>query len=331
MFVDQVSITVRSGDGGAGCVSFRREKYVPKGGPDGGNGGRGGDVVLRADSQLHTLLDQRYQREYAAQKGAPGQSSRKTGRSGESLSIHVPCGTVVRDAESGELLADLVAHDQTYLAAKGGRGGRGNAEFATSTNRTPRRAESGRPGEERHLLLELKLIADVGLVGFPNAGKSTLISVISAARPKIADYPFTTLEPNLGIVRYREYDSFTVADLPGLIEGAHEGKGLGMTFLRHVERTRVLAVIIECLSEDYLRDLKILRNELSSYSGELARKPWFVAVSKTDIADPDMEKRIHDFAREIDTPVYRFSAVSGAGVDALKDAMWLIMQEAEES
>ena len=331
MFVDQVSITVRSGNGGAGCVSFRREKFVPKGGPDGGNGGRGGDVVLRADSQLHTLLDHRYQREYSAEKGAPGQSSRKTGRSGESMIIRVPCGTVVRDAESGELLADLVTHDQTFLAAKGGRGGRGNAEFATSTNRTPRRAESGRAGEELQLQLELKLIADVGLVGFPNAGKSTLISAISAARPKIADYPFTTLEPNLGIVRYREYDSFTVADLPGLIEGAHAGKGLGTTFLRHVERTRVLAVIIECLSEDYLSDLNILRNELASYSGELSQKPWFAAVSKTDVADPETETRIREFAGNLVVPVYSFSSVSGIGVDALKDAMWRLVQESEES
>lgn len=331
MFVDQVSITVRSGHGGAGCVSFRREKFVPKGGPDGGNGGRGGDVVLRADSQLHTLLDHRYHREYSAEKGVPGQSSRKTGRSGETLIIHVPRGTVIRDAESGELLADLVEHAQTYLVARGGRGGRGNAEFATSTNRTPRRAESGRPGEERQLLLELKLIADVGLVGFPNAGKSTLISSISAARPKIADYPFTTLEPNLGIVRYREYDSFTVADLPGLIEGAHEGKGLGMTFLRHVERTRVLAVIIECLSEDYSRDLHVLRNELASYSSELAMKPWFAALSKTDVADPETEERMRDFAEGLDVPVYRFSSVSGVGVDALKDAMWRLIQEAESS
>jgi len=331
VFVDQVSITVRSGDGGAGCVSFRREKFVPKGGPDGGNGGRGGDVLLWADSQLHTLLDHRYRREYGADKGAPGQSSRKTGRSGEALVIYVPCGTVVRDAESGEMLADLVEHDQTYLAAAGGRGGRGNAEFATSTNRTPRRAESGRPGEERQLMLELKLIADVGLVGFPNAGKSTLISTISAARPKIADYPFTTLEPNLGIVRYREYDSFTVADLPGLIEGAHEGRGLGTKFLRHVERTRVLAVIIECLSEDFGRDLDILRNELSSYSGELAQKPWFVALSKSDVADSETEERMRTFEKEIEVPVHRFSSVSGVGVEALKDAMWRLVQESGSS
>lgn len=322
MFVDQVSISVRSGKGGAGCVSFRREKFVPKGGPNGGNGGRGGDVVLVADSQLHTLLDHRYRREYAADNGAPGQPSRKSGRSGEALRIYVPCGTVVRDEDTGELLADLVEDGQSFAIARGGRGGRGNAEFATSTNRTPRRAEPGRPGEERQLLLELKLIADIGLVGFPNAGKSTLISTISAARPKIADYPFTTLEPNLGIVRYREYDSFTVADLPGLIEGAHEGKGLGTQFLRHVERTRVLTMLIDCMAEDYTRDIEVLRNELRSHSVELAAKPWFVAVSKTDAADEETLERIRTLKSALDVPVYAFSSVSGEGVDALKDAMW---------
>ncbi|MBN1447612.1 MAG: GTPase ObgE [Bacteroidetes bacterium] len=328
MFVDQVSISVRSGRGGAGCVSFRREKYVPKGGPDGGNGGRGGDVLLVADSQLHTLLDHRYRREYAAENGAVGQQSRRSGRSGQTLVIRVPCGTVVRDEESGELLADLVEEGQSFVAAQGGKGGRGNAEFATSTNRTPRRAEAGRSGEERNLLLELKLIADIGLVGFPNAGKSTLISTISAARPKIADYPFTTLEPNLGIVRYREYDSFTVADLPGLIEGAHEGKGLGMQFLRHVERTRVLAVLIECLSDDFQRDLDILRNELSSYSRELAVKPWFVAVSKMDAADEEIMERIREFTESLDVAFLPFSSVSGSGVNELLDFMWKMAGEA---
>ena len=322
MFVDQVSITVRSGNGGAGCVSFRREKFVPKGGPDGGNGGRGGNVIFIANSQLHTLLDHRYKREYAATDGAKGQTRRKSGKYGPHLEIQVPVGTVVREAESGKILVDLVENGQSFTVAKGGDGGRGNSEFATSTNQAPRRAEPGRPGKEVHLLLELKLIAEVGLVGFPNAGKSTLISVISAAQPKIADYPFTTLEPNLGIVRYREYDSFTVADLPGLIEGAHEGKGLGLQFLQHVERTKVLAILIDCLTEDYAEEVKVLRNELSSYSKELRSKPWFIAVSKIDIADEDTQKKIHELTDSLEVPVLAFSSVSQEGIPALKDMMW---------
>jgi GTP-binding protein len=329
VFVDQVTISVQSGKGGDGCVSFRREKFVPKGGPDGGNGGKGGDIILVANPQLHTLLDQRYKHTYAAENGAKGQKSLRTGRSGDDALIQVPCGTVVRDAETSQLLADLVTPGQQYRAAIGGRGGRGNAEFATATHQTPRTAESGRPSVERQLLLELKLIADVGLVGFPNAGKSTLISTISAARPKIADYPFTTLEPNLGIVRYREYDSFTVADLPGLIEGAHEGKGLGIQFLRHVERTRVLAILIESFSGDYEEDLRVLRNELSSYSDELKKKPWFVAISKTDAAAPADRERIVELQRTMDVPVAAFSSVSGDGLSALKDMMWDMIMGAD--
>jgi GTP-binding protein len=322
VFVDQVSIAVRSGKGGAGCVSFRREKFVPKGGPDGGNGGRGGDVILVANGQLHTLLDHRYRREYAAPNGAPGEPSRRSGKSGRALRIEVPVGTVVRNEETGAMLADLVEDGQEFVVLRGGIGGRGNAEFATATNQTPRNAEPGREGKDAQLLLELKLIADVGLVGFPNAGKSTLISVISAAQPKIADYPFTTLEPNLGIVRYREYDSFTVADLPGLIEGAHEGKGLGHKFLQHVERTRVLAMLIDCMSDDYPSDIDVLRNELTSYSGELSAKPWFIAVSKTDTADEDTRERIAELASAYEVPVLSFSSVSQEGINALKDMMW---------
>ncbi|MBR9975698.1 MAG: GTPase ObgE [Bacteroidetes bacterium] len=326
MFVDQVVIAVRSGKGGAGAVSFRREKFVPKGGPDGGNGGKGGDVVLVANPQLHTLLDHRYRRIYSAEDGAKGQKSLRTGRSGVDEIIEVPRGTVIRDSESGQMLADLVEAGQRYRAAAGGIGGRGNAEFATSTNQAPRKAEAGRPAEERELVLELKLIADVGLVGFPNAGKSTLISTISAARPKIADYPFTTLEPNLGIVRYRDYDSFTVADLPGLIEGAHEGRGLGMQFLRHVERTRVLAIMVESFSDDYLRDLNVLRNELSSYSSELSHKPWLMAISKMDAADDETRDRIQALQDELGVSVHAFSSVSGEGVPELKDIMWKMIK-----
>ncbi len=327
MFVDQVTISVRSGKGGAGCVSFRREKYVPKGGPDGGNGGKGGNVILVANPQLHTLLDQRYRHAYSAEDGVKGQKSLRSGRSGEDIIIQVPCGTVIRDAETEEMLADLVKPGQQYLAARGGLGGRGNAEFATATHQTPRHAESGRPAIEKDLMLELKLIADVGLVGFPNAGKSTLISTISAAKPKIADYPFTTLEPNLGIVRYREYDSFTVADLPGLIEGAHTGKGLGIQFLKHVERTRVLVILIESFCDDYMRDLEVLRNELASYSSELSRKPWFVAISKMDSADEDAHTRIDELRSSLDVDVHAFSSVSGEGVTALKDRMWNLVGE----
>jgi len=330
VFVDQVEISVESGHGGKGNVSFRREKYVPKGGPDGGNGGRGGDVILVANSQLHTLLDHRYKREYVAEHGQPGTTSRKTGRSGEDLIIQLPCGTLVRDAESGEILADLVNNGQRFIVAHGGLGGRGNAEFATPTQQTPRHAEPGLPGKRRQLMLELKLIADVGLVGFPNAGKSTLISRISAARPKIADYPFTTLEPNLGIVQYRDYDSFTVADLPGLIEGAHEGKGLGTTFLRHIERTRILLILIDCTSEDYASDLAILRNELSSYSDELASKPWFIGLSKIDAAPEDLEQRAAELSAAVDVLVHPFSSVSGEHLEQLKDLLWIRISTARE-
>ena len=322
MFVDEVTITVTSGDGGAGLVSFRREKYVPKGGPDGGDGGKGGDVIIRADVQLHTLLDQRYRRSYAAKSGARGGSARCTGRSGEDAVIRVPCGTLVRDAASGEVIADMVANGDEFVVARGGLGGRGNAQFATPVQQTPRFAEPGRKGRTLELALELKLIADVGLVGFPNAGKSTLISVISAARPRIADYPFTTLEPNLGIVAYQDYSSFTVADIPGLIEGAHLGKGLGIQFLRHIERTRVLAMLIDCSSDDYVRDFETLRRELAEYSRDLAEKQYFVVLSKTDIADEEMEERVAAFRAATGLDPLRMSAVSGDGVRAVLDVMW---------
>ncbi|MBR9976828.1 MAG: GTPase ObgE, partial [Bacteroidetes bacterium] len=276
-----------------------------------------------------TLLDHRYRRSYQAEDGSKGQRSLRTGKSGEDIVIEVPCGTIVRDAATTELLVDLVEPGQQFTAAVGGRGGRGNAEFATSTNQAPRRAEDGRPAIERELLLELKLIADIGLVGFPNAGKSTLISVLSAAKPKIADYPFTTLEPNLGIVRYREYDGFTLADLPGLIEGAHQGKGLGIQFLRHVERTRVLAILIECQSDDYSSDIQILRNELSSHSGELADKPWFICISKMDIADEDAERRIRELRAQLPVRIQEFSAVSGQGLPELKDVMWKMIEASD--
>ena len=244
MFIDQATINVKSGNGGNGVVSFRREKYIPKGGPDGGNGGNGGSIIIRADKQLTTLMDFRYRRKYTAPDGDRGQGANKTGKSGEDIVLRVPEGTIINDQESGKQLADLISHGDQIIIVRGGRGGKGNAEFATSTRQAPRIAQHGTPGEERTLDLQLKLLADVGLIGFPNAGKSTLISRISAAKPKIADYPFTTLIPNLGIVRFGEFRSFVVADMPGLIEGAHAGKGLGIQFLQHIERTRVLVFLL---------------------------------------------------------------------------------------
>ena len=284
MFADRASIHVVAGRGGNGCVSFRREKYVPKGGPDGGDGGDGGSVVLRVDPHLRTLLDFQSRTLFRAPSGAHGSGNQKFGRGGEDLRVAVPQGTLVLDEETGETLADLVKPDDTFVAARGGRGGRGNARFATATRQTPREAEPGGDGEERRLRLELRLIADVGLVGLPNVGKSTLLSRLSAARPKIADYPFTTLEPHLGLVRVREEQSFVMADLPGLIEGAHLGKGLGHEFLRHVWRTRLLLVLIDSLSEGPARDLAVLKREIAAYNPGLAEKPMLVALSRSDLA-----------------------------------------------
>ncbi len=326
MFIDQAKISVKAGGGGNGCVSFRREKYVPKGGPNGGDGGDGGDVIVRADKQLNTLLDFKYKAHYRAGRGEHGKGGMKTGKRGKDVVLRVPCGTVVQDAETGEVLADLVKNGDGCIAARGGRGGRGNARFATSTNRAPRYAQPGSPAEERELQLELKLLADVGLVGFPNAGKSTLISKISAARPKIADYPFTTLGPNLGIVRYKNFKSFTVADMPGLIEGAHEGKGLGIQFLRHIERTRVLVFLIECTSPDIKRDFDVLLNELRMFSESLGEKPKVVAMTKMDMATDEIRRLTGNRRRMKDRfgaiPVCRISALTGEGLPELLDVMW---------
>ena len=291
-FIDEARILVWSGDGGDGCVSFRREKYVPRGGPDGGDGGDGGDVVLKVDGSLTTLLDLRYRREYRAGHGRRGRGKRMTGRRGEDVAIRVPSGTIVRDAGTGAVLADLTEENALVVVLNGGRGGRGNTRFASATDQAPRRFGRGREGAEMMLDLELKLIADVGLVGFPNAGKSTLLARVSAAHPKIADYPFTTLEPHLGIVRVGEFDTFVMADLPGLIEGAHEGKGLGYQFLRHIERTRLLLYMIECTSEDPARDLNLLKEELRLFSPDLVEKPSLITLTKIDLlpseSPPDM-------------------------------------------
>lgn len=320
-FVDLVTIEVRAGDGGSGIISFRREKFVPKGGPDGGNGGRGGSVILRANRHMTTLLDFQYRRIYKAPDGDHGAGARKTGRSGEDVIIDVPEGTIARDTATQEIIADLTHHGDTCVVAAGGRGGRGNAEFATSTDQAPRRYEQGEPGEERALELELKLLADVGLVGLPNAGKSTLISVISAARPKIADYPFTTLVPNLGIVRVDEGKSFVVADIPGLIEGAHQGKGLGLQFLRHIERTRVLVFLLDATRASLAEDLAVLTRELALYDPSLTDRKSIIVITKVDAVD---DETLHLLKREAfgRKKVTAISAVAGTGVRSLVEDMW---------
>jgi GTP-binding protein len=320
MFVDEASITVIGGDGGDGCVSFRREKYVPRGGPDGGDGGGGGSVILVATENVSTLLEYRYRRRFRAERGQHGQGSNKTGRTGEDVELRVPVGTIVLDEDGLERIADLVEPGQRFTAARGGRGGRGNARFATATRQAPTRHEPGGPGEERTLRLELHLLADVGLVGFPNAGKSTLLSRISAARPKIADYPFTTLEPHLGVVDRGDHRSFVVADIPGLIEGAHRGAGLGLRFLRHVDRCRLLLHLVDPL--DPLREpvegILAVDHELRCHRSELADKPQILVVTKADAApDPGRVESVRSHAARVGRPVHVISAVSGAGLPAL--------------
>jgi GTP-binding protein len=326
-FIDEARISVKAGDGGNGCISFRHEKYIPKGGPDGGTGARGGSVIIHADRQLNTLLDFRYKRSYRAERGENGRPKDQGGKSGKDEVVKVPCGTLVRDAVKGKTIVDLVHDGDEFIIAQGGKGGRGNGEFATPTNQAPRFAEPGTPGEERDVILELKLLADVGLVGFPNAGKSTLISVVSAAKPKIADYPFTTLTPNLGLVRYADNKSFVIADIPGLIEGAHEGKGLGIQFIRHIERTHVLVFLIEALSEDPKKDYQILLNELASYNPAIAKKKKIVALTKMDVVDEMDRKKLAKikFGRGVVT--IPFSAVTGAGLRELLDAMWQVLDK----
>ncbi len=328
MFIDYAEIIISSGKGGDGAVTFRREKYVPKGGPSGGNGGKGGDVILEAHHNLSTLLDFKYRKKYKAGDGEPGASARKDGRNGNDVIIKVPVGTIMKDAESGKVLFDLDEEGKQMIAAKGGKGGRGNSNFATSTNQAPRYAETGKPGIEKKIILELKLIADVGLVGYPNAGKSTLISKISAARPKIADYPFTTLEPVLGIVKYKDYKSFTVADIPGIIEGAHLGKGLGLKFLRHIERTKMLVFLIDITTEDYVKEFKILLNELKSYSKKLAEKPKLLVLSKADLVDEaEIKKLLGKKIKDIAGKVHVISSVTGAGIELLLDDVWGMLEE----
>ena len=323
MFIDYAQIEVQSGSGGDGAVTFRREKYVPKGGPSGGDGGDGGNVIVKASANLHTLLDFRYKKKYIAPNGDKGGSSLKDGKNGSDVIIKVPMGTIIKDAETNKILFDLDENEKEIVLAQGGKGGRGNSKFATPTNQTPRIAEDGKKGESKKVILELKLIADVGLVGFPNAGKSTLISKISAAKPKIADYPFTTIEPNLGIVKYKDFKSFTVADIPGIIEGASEGKGLGHQFLRHIERTRIILFLIEATSETIETDLEILFSELKSYSPKLLQKKMLISFSKADLIDSEKMNELFAFKfKGIAAKPIIFSAITRNGLNLLLDILW---------
>ncbi len=320
MFVDRAIVEVVAGTGGSGAESFRREYGVPRGGPNGGDGGKGGDIVLVADDNLTTLLDFRYKRHYKAERGRHGEGSNKTGKSGSDAVLRVPPGTIARDADSGAFLGELVEVGERLVVARGGRGGRGNARFASATQQAPRRWEYGEEGEERRLELELKLIADVGLVGEPNAGKSTFLAAVSAARPKVADYPFTTLTPNLGVVQLPDFRSFVIADIPGIIEGAHEGKGLGLQFLRHIERTRTLALMIPIDAEDPQAEYDLLRQELASHSEALARIAHCVVLTKADLIPQD------EAPPQIAAPeawgAFQVSSVSGRGLAELLEALW---------
>lgn len=331
MFIDEATIQVFGGDGGRGCLSFRREKKVPRGGPDGGDGGVGGSVILVSDPSVDTLLAFRYEKVFRAPRGAHGEGSNRAGRDGRDLEVRVPVGTVVSDPESGASLADLTRPAERFVAARGGLGGRGNARFATATNRAPRRHEPGIPGEQRTLRLELKLLADVGLVGLPNAGKSTLISRVSAARPKIADYPFTTLEPHLGVVRTDDDRSFVVADIPGLIEGAHRGAGLGDRFLRHVERCRLLLHLVDVSdpTRDVVADSITIENELRLYRSELSRKKRILVATKLDaVQDATPVRALAGHARRKRIPFRSISAASGEGIEDLVRTAWRLLRGA---
>lgn len=320
-FIDYVKILCRSGHGGAGSRHLHRAKYIPKGGPDGGDGGRGGHVFLKGNRNLWTLIHLKYQRHIFATDGAPGSENQCTGKKGEDRTIEVPCGTAVYDAETGKFLCDVTQHDQVVRLLKGGRGGLGNVHFKTATRQTPRFAQPGEDGVEKSIILELKLLADVGLVGFPNAGKSTLLSVISAAKPKIANYPFTTLEPNLGIVTYRGQQSFVMADIPGIIEGASEGKGLGLRFLRHIERNAVLLFMIPSDTDDIKREYEILSNELATFNPDLVEKPRVLAITKCDLIDEELKEMLRE-GLPSDVPVVFISSVAQQGLTELKDILW---------
>ncbi len=327
MFIDHAKIYVKGGDGGNGCVAFRREKFVPLGGPYGGDGGRGGNVIFVAEEGMSTLMDFQYRKHFKADRGVHGRGKNQHGAWGEDLVVKVPRGTIVIDDDNGEVLADLTADGQEVMVAKGGRGGRGNCRFATSTQKAPSMAENGEPGEEKYLRLELKLLADVGLVGFPNAGKSTFISRVSAARPKIADYPFTTLTPNLGVVMTKDKNSFVIADIPGLIEGAHEGTGLGHDFLRHIERNRMFLFILDAAQVDgrnVMEDFVTLRNELEFFNPEMLDRPYLIVANKLDI--PEAEENFHLLQQQYGDKVFGISAVSGQGVVDLIEKTYTLLQ-----
>lgn len=325
-FVDYVKIYCRSGKGGRGSSHFRREKYIPKGGPDGGDGGRGGHIYLRGNRNYWTLLHLKYERHILATNGESGSAKRSSGKDGEDRIIEVPCGTVVYDADTGEYLCDVTEDGQQVMLLKGGRGGLGNFNFKTSTNQAPRYAQPGEPAQERTIIMQLKLLADVGLVGFPNAGKSTLLSVVSAAKPKIANYPFTTLEPNLGIVSYRDNRSFVMADIPGIIEGASEGKGLGLRFLRHIERNSLLLFMVPADTDDIRKEYEILSNELEKYNPDLLDKPRVLAITKSDLLDDELIEALSEDLPE-GIPHLFISAVAGMGITELKDLLWKALNE----
>lgn len=320
-FIDEAKIYVKAGDGGNGVVSFRREKFIPKGGPDGGDGGHGGSVCFEATNSLNTLLDFRYKKKYVAENGRPGEGNNRSGRSAPDLVVPVPVGTIIKDADTNEVLADLVIEGQSVIVARGGKGGRGNAHFATPVRQTPRFAEKGWPGEEKNIILELKLLADVGLVGFPNAGKSTFLSAVSSAKPKIADYPFTTLTPNLGVVKIGDMKSFVIADIPGLIEGAHKGEGLGISFLKHVERTKIILHFIDLSITSFktpLRGFEIINKELELFNKELVNKPQIVVINKMDITE--VRKRANKVSESFEKKgfkVFKVSSVTKEGIDDL--------------
>ncbi len=343
MFIDNAKIFVKAGNGGNGIVSFRREKYIPAGGPDGGDGGRGGDIIFTADESMRTLLDFRYKRKYAAENGQDGGGARRTGKSGQDMVINVPPGTIIKDEATGRVIADLVTVGQSFIVAKGGRGGAGNQHFATPTRQVPNFAKSGDPGEERMIVLELKLLADVGLIGFPNVGKSTILSMVTAARPKIADYHFTTLNPNLGVVDLDKGKSFVLADIPGLIEGAHEGVGLGHEFLKHVERTKILIHVVDMAAiegRDPVEDFKVINQELEKYNPVLAGRPQVIAANKMEI--PGAEENLERFRKAVESEEYMVFPVSAATNKGLKELMYhvsnmldvlpdtVLLEEAEE-
>jgi GTP-binding protein len=331
-FIDEAIITVQSGDGGKGCVSFRREKFIPRGGPDGGDGGKGGDIVLKTTSRKRTLYQFRFKRHFKAENGAHGQGKQKTGKNGQDLAIELPPGTLITDADTGQVITDLIKRDETVVLARGGRGGQGNARFKTSTHRTPRFAQPGEPGESKTLRLELKLLADVGIIGLPNAGKSTLITAVSSARPKIGNYPFTTLFPSLGVVQTGWAEPFVVADIPGLIEGAHKGIGLGIRFLRHIERTRILVHLIDVSAMDtdnLLNAYNTVNKELAMYNQELTEKPQIVVLNKMDL--PDVREAAKKFQAAIkEKQVILISALTGQGIENLKSKIIQLLDSLRE-